>query len=635
MLKPKNIHKNRVKLPEVAERGQSQSLEIAEGAKSKSSAARKIKKWLGRAVLAAVPILVSGQVADAKLSKQAEMEQVDQVMESVDLQASHLMKVYRQILPLIFEGKEQDWKEEIRFENGLLYAKLLYAGKEKNLLKDGVYEELVVSDQVIDRKRSSKVLDQSFERVKLFKKAFEEWKVRPLSENGFWTKDTKQYVDMAKYLKSYNVNKEDLHFQFFIQENVPEFLEMVSFQKNDKSVNSKYNYKFANERVHFQDAEITYDLPFYNEQVLGKVTYNPMDLTPGVLSEHDFISESKRYSGTEIYDRDQNIIQKQIKINGLPNVMAVEWNDGKPLYDGKVLRKEVTRWLVEMENGEPKSKITTFESMKKANPNFKTDQYIDYLAESLTTDELFDAWFQLIYQYTFDSPDRNKPLMKGKEESRGDYWQSPEETIERRENGRFLGDCEDSAFLAREILARQGKAAYVLHAVNHALAFTLEKDKQGKFYLRTYDNWGVTVNGVRLPESNGVVGYNTPAQAMERLRQFFLKEGTMSSVFSAEKWLRLLIRIPKVDLIVFKNPAKPRWKKLVLPEKISRNWAFHKKLYAEIDDYPSHRIQDVYYSVFYEPEYLAINEGSVEDEKAPEVKKNLDGGGGVVAKGGN
>lgn len=66
-----------------------------------------------------------------------------------------------------------------------------------------------------------------------------------------------------------------------------------------------------------------------------------------------------------------------------------------------------------------------------------------------------------------------------------DYWQSPEEFLTRR-----LGDCEDYAVLARELLARNGVTAYLFslfgeQAYAHTVCVFL--DDEGRYNLINQD----------------------------------------------------------------------------------------------------------------------------------------------------
>ncbi|MBI2117608.1 hypothetical protein HYT95_01790, partial [Candidatus Peregrinibacteria bacterium] len=59
------------------------------------------------------------------------------------------------------------------------------------------------------------------------------------------------------------------------------------------------------------------------------------------------------------------------------------------------------------------------------------------------------------------------------------------------------GDCDDYAFLARDIIRRQGKNAHVVYIPGHALCVWAEKDAEGKYHAHAQDTFGFDHNGNR------------------------------------------------------------------------------------------------------------------------------------------
>ena len=67
-------------------------------------------------------------------------------------------------------------------------------------------------------------------------------------------------------------------------------------------------------------------------------------------------------------------------------------------------------------------------------------EYLGKLASYLKTPENISIFLDLKMKYTSDI-------------KRKDNWQLAHETIKRQENGKMLGDCDDYAFLAKELLS--------------------------------------------------------------------------------------------------------------------------------------------------------------------------------------
>lgn len=125
---------------------------------------------------------------------------------------------------------------------------------------------------------------------------------------------------------------------------------------------------------------------------------------------------------------------------------------------------------------------------KAKNKDLTPSQYLDILAKKLDTEERLAVYFEQFLWYAFDD---------------GDHWQTAEETLRRTEeyeNGgaRYMrGDCDDYAFLARDILRRQGKNAHVVYIPGHAICVWAEKDAEGEYHARAEDTFGFDHNGNR------------------------------------------------------------------------------------------------------------------------------------------
>lgn len=144
--------------------------------------------------------------------------------------------------------------------------------------------------------------------------------------------------------------------------------------------------------------------------------------------------------------------------------------------------------------------VKTFYEEQQRNPTLTTDEYLDLLAQELNTPEKLHHYIQRSLKYTHDSPDPSNPFLKGTSDNYGNYYQSPVETILRVEQSpegkhKMLGDCEDVAFLAQEVLRRQGKAAHVVVSPNHAFCAWMEERSDGRFNAYSIDNHVLDRNG--------------------------------------------------------------------------------------------------------------------------------------------
>ena len=118
-------------------------------------------------------------------------------------------------------------------------------------------------------------------------------------------------------------------------------------------------------------------------------------------------------------------------------------------------------------------------------------QYLDYLAIKLNNPIKISLFLKNYIKYTDD--------IKGikKDSSEPEYWQLAEETINRIKNWKMLWDCDDYAFLAKEILKRQWITSYIQNIPWHALCIWFEKWENWKWNASSlwtfwYDkNWNV------------------------------------------------------------------------------------------------------------------------------------------------
>lgn len=160
------------------------------------------------------------------------------------------------------------------------------------------------------------------------------------------------------------------------------------------------------------------------------------------------------------------------------------------------------------------------------NPGLTENEYLDLLASRLSTPEALHRFFMEKMKHTKEYASGEEPV---------DHWQTPEETVRRVErvtrkrilNGglggvqtyqqlAMCGDCEDYAFLAQEILWRQGKAAHVIDLPEgHSACVWIEKNPNGRYNSFVLDEGGVIRNGqvVDQPSPNTPDGFDSLQEA--------------------------------------------------------------------------------------------------------------------------
>lgn len=211
---------------------------------------------------------------------------------------------------------------------------------------------------------------------------------------------------------------------------------------------------------------------------------------------------------TKIEGRNQDVYDK----SGTNVLYRRLWPEGRERIKNVMVGK----------NGES---FATLDFMRQQTPEMSDDQYLDYLAKNLDTPQKLHFFFELFMRYVYDDPKKAGSDHFIANFDGTDYWQLPEETIHRVKDGKMLGDCDDYAFLAKDILRRQGKAAYVASVGRgglsaHALCIWCEKNPYGNWDAYSMDNFGFDKNGNRYgmpvdPEKEK--GYATLEKALNSL----------------------------------------------------------------------------------------------------------------------
>ncbi len=180
---------------------------------------------------------------------------------------------------------------------------------------------------------------------------------------------------------------------------------------------------------------------------------------------------------------------------------------------------------------------------KKLNSQLTTDRYLDMLAEQLRTPEDLAFFQRYFMEYAFDSTDVTKPLSRGTAVSYGEYWQTPEETLLREENGKMIGDCEDQAFLLQAIVERWGKTVIPLNIPNHITCIWIDENADRTYTAWDMGNHGLDCNGCRFGMNNDGVrvsaryckspddisGFSTPIEALRSILQKYHTHPLMAS----------------------------------------------------------------------------------------------------------
>ncbi|MBI4994846.1 hypothetical protein HZC21_04370 [Candidatus Peregrinibacteria bacterium] len=212
--------------------------------------------------------------------------------------------------------------------------------------------------------------------------------------------------------------------------------------------------------------------------------------------------------------------------DGQINTVIIYGKNEKPLngYEWKGETGNRGRFFVAGASGR---RVYNFEEAKKNDADLTPKEYLKMAAADLDTPEKLAAFFDTLMRYEYDSLN-TKDWVK-------DYWQLPEETVLRIENGRMLGDCDDYAILAQRILKLQGKHALALifSPPAHAECFWVER------------------------EAGGYIGYSLGTYGLDKQ-----KAPTLDRVLNAllEKWRKegkmYAVQNGKIDVIDIDSPGQ-------------------------------------------------------------------------------
>jgi len=222
-------------------------------------------------------------------------------------------------------------------------------------------------------------------------------------------------------------------------------------------------------------------------------------------------------------------------------------DDQRPMYSVTEGKGVKIKRLIGL-NGE---EVADYQTEKKKNPKLTTQTYLWMLSAILNTPKKWQIFVEQFMQYVYDSEDPDSPLTPGTKEKHGDYWQSPDETLQRVKNGQCLGDCDDYAFLIQAIMQKQGRKTYIVAVPNHAICAWIEKKPNGKYDAFSVCTFGYDRNGNRLgelPDPTKEAGYDTPEQALNAVFKKYEKPGLgvdEAIHYRVEKGYVEILSIPK------------------------------------------------------------------------------------------
>lgn len=199
---------------------------------------------------------------------------------------------------------------------------------------------------------------------------------------------------------------------------------------------------------------------------------------------------------------------------------------------------------------------------RNINPELTPDEYIRMLSKVFNSPARWEAYARHFLVYTHDSPNPNNQLEIGTPEDHDDYWQLPQETVLRyNEKGQALGDCDDYAFLAKEILAHQKNKSVVIDMPRHAVTVWIKYDMSTKkFHGFSIGTFGFDHNGNRYatgnPDATKEIGYDKPLDALNSVLKKFKIADPSKGVGSSISFQVKGPEVPVIELGGYYNRQK-------------------------------------------------------------------------------
>jgi len=288
-----------------------------------------------------------------------------------------------------------------------------------------------------------------------------------------------------------------------------------SVEKDGKSVRylASWNAVFRIDKELADKKDQTWEYTLYDEELGTKV------IEKGSIQKKDITREHYDKNGDHMQEMHLALNGKKFYSKDKKEALTfydLDTTENDPIYkrypDGNMVMFDADG-----------TEFGNFQFEKKKAPEMTDNQYLDMLAQKLNTPEKLHIFFSILVQYLHDDPKKadakfTTPNIGG----RRDYWQTATETINRIEYSKMLGDCDDYAFLAKEILNRQSpsKNAHVLLVPSHATCIWVEKNNDGRYDAYSMGTYGLDINGNRhgmTPDENKAKGYDNLQDAINSL----------------------------------------------------------------------------------------------------------------------
>lgn len=291
------------------------------------------------------------------------------------------------------------------------------------------------------------------------------------------------------------------------------------YTKHGKSVFDIFNAHTLLHRWEFPSPKETTLTEFHPGSVSPhSVTYWKEQSLPNGTTQKNIVLERYYLPNGHEYKRHNRefMLNEHYDKNG-ETVLTESYRNQEEMIDGI---KYVTRKSIAHLFYHAGQQFSLYPDQKQQKPSLTPKQYLQKLATALNSHQKMHMFVagKPFWEYVFDSPDpKHHPLLKGTEQNHGQYAQTGEETVQRVEYGKMLGDCDDLAELICEVARMQGKNVHCIADKDHVFAAWIEKCDNGKYNGISADFDGLRMNGrpYAITEDNGQGIFETPQEAFE------------------------------------------------------------------------------------------------------------------------
>jgi hypothetical protein len=508
---------------------------------------------------AQMTVAFGGQTYEFMVNPEAQMDQYEAMQQRAQDSLLTFSTQFNKVKGGEVEGTPQ-------LINGIVICKVILDrervvnGKKEPIpnLAEGAYKDVTIEGTKIVERYSDPVLEDKQTDAVNFQSSFEQWKASP-DATFTYGEPPKTFppsgFDMTKFLNERQMQKSELKIDHFLEMKMPEVVDLdaplktqtYEFKKmgtglvfgstviDNSHLLSPNTEVLAQGPDFLQTRSVEFRIVNQQRRKIEVITdYWPRKLgetnTPKLKKIEEY--EDGVVTSQTRFDAEGKLLERVSKVKGCTDASSVDRPLGPPYKEAQVLddhgkavldengkplmeRISTREFILKDEKGKEKVRIRTFQAeneYRKAQGQkpMSEDEYTQMLGKNLQSDEQIHAFTSLMFKYRYDDASKN------------DTWQRPGETFRRTENGLFLGDCEDYAFVLQKILQAQGKKAYVLSLPGHAECITISRDEKGKYHAKSYGTFGVDVDGNRIGESidpSKSEGYETPEFAMRALQK--------------------------------------------------------------------------------------------------------------------